>query len=1183
MTISVQRHAQFASRVCKGLVAVVAFLTPIAPIFAQTFYGSIVGTVTDQSQAVIAGARVRLTNTGTAEVRTDQTDANGNYQFVNLVPGLYRVDVDSPGFKHLTHDQVQVQVQAAVRIDAALEVGDVGQTVEVTGQAGLLQTETSSLSQVVEGRTVQEMPLNGRNVMNLVALVPGVVAQGQAMGNPTNTNISAWGNYQIGGGFGNQSATLLDGAPLNTAYNNAVDLVPTQDSIQEFRVQTNNLGPEFGRFAGGVINMTTKSGTNEFHGTAYEFLRNKVLNSNTFFNNRSGIGTPAFTQNQFGADVGGPVIKDKTFFFVSYEGFRLRQGNSILTSVPTAAMRNGDFSNLRTSSGAFIPIYDPLTTCGYFSNPACASGQTVLRSLFPNNIIPLTRFDPTAQILKNLWAMPNLSGQQFTNVNNYATNAAQGGNNDQFNGRFDQVVSDKQRIFGRYTRWTDLNLPVDGYAAAQKAASLPQTGTTVDFQTVQAVLGDTYTFTPNTFGDIRLSMLRFTYHSVPQSLGISNLAQFGWPVTLNNQETWNQLPYPTVQGFPDFGQEVTGITANTVFSFAPSFVQIKGRHTIKAGMDLRVSQFNFGKSNQAGGVFNFDNIFTSANPVAPGSTGYGFASFLLGYGATGQIPGVTGSPNGLQTDALTASEFKYQGYYVSDTFQVAKRLTLNYGVRWDIPGAYTERYNRASVWLSNAVSPLAQGTGLPVMGELGLVDTAQSPGGRGITVEHWKLFAPRLGLAYRLTDKIVIRTGFGIFFLPSDLYFSSAPWSSPVNMITTPWVSTLNGGYTPNATLSNPFPNGILQPPGRNANYKSILYGTSVSSPLANQRYPYVQQWNFNIERQITDTLMVEAAYAGSRGVHLIAASGQIDQLPDQDLALGKQLQQLVSNPFYGLISTGTLANPTVQEGQLLLPYPQYTSVSVTTPSNRDSTYHSLQMKMEKRFHGGGTVLVAYTWAKLIGDTETVTSWLDPTGTIQDYNNLRLERSLSGSDVPQHVVISYVNDLPIGQGHRLLGNVSGVADKLVSGWGINGVTTLQRGTPLGFSSSSNITGSYNGGSRPNVIAGCDKSISGSATSRLTEWFNTACFTAAPAFTFGTEGRMDPNLHIQGIDNWDFAVFKTTPVTERIKLQFRSEFFNLFNRVQFAAPGLVQGNPSFGVVSSQANNPRLIQFALRTSF
>ncbi len=1179
MKNSPQRLASFASSV---FIAVLTCSFSTGPVLGQTFYGSIVGTVTDQSKAVVAGAHVTLTNTGTAEGRTDQTDANGNYQFVNLLPGVYRVDVDSPGFKHLTYDQVQVQVQAAVRVDAALQLGDVGQTVEVSGQTVQLQTETSSLSQVVEGRVVQQMPLNGRNVLNLVALVPGVVAQGSSLGNPTNTNISAWGNYQIGGGFGNQSAAFLDGAPLNTAYNNAVMLVPTQDSIQEFRVQTNNLGPEFGRFAGGVINMISKSGTNEYHGTAYEFLRNKVLNSNTFFNNRSGIATPAFTQNQFGADVGGPVIKDKTFFFVSYEGFRLRQGASTLTSVPTAAMRDGDFSNLRSSSGALIPLYDPLTTCGYFANPACASGQTALRSPFPNNMIPLSRFDPTAQILKNLWSMPNLPGQQFTSVNNYATNASTGGNNDQFNGRFDHSVSDKQRIFGRYTRWTDLNLPTNAFAAAQTAASLPQTGTTVDFQTVQAVLGDTYTFTPNTIGDIRLSFFRFTYNSTPQSIG-SDLTKFGWPAALNNQETWNEIPYVCIQGFSNFCQEVTGITANNTFSFAPSIIQIKGRHTIKIGSEWRRLQYNFGKSNQAGGVFNFDNIFTSANPVSPGSTGYGFASFLLGYGATGQIPGVTGSPNGVQTANLTAAQFTYQGYYVSDTFQASKKLTLNYGVRWDIPGAYTERYNRESIWLPNIVSPLAQQTGLPVMGELGLVDTAQSPGGRGSAAEHWKLFAPRLGLAYRLNDKTVIRTGYGLFFLPSDLNMSSAPWSNPINSITTPWVSTTNGGYTPSATLSNPFPNGLLQPPGRNPDYQSLLYGTGITSPVANQRYPYVQQWNFNIERQITDTLMVEAAYAGARGVHLFGSGGQVDQLPDQDLALGTKLQQLVPNPFYGLISTGTLANPTVQEGQLLLPFPQYTSVSVTTPSNRDSIYHSMQMKMEKRFHGGGTVLVAYTWSKFISNGDTITTWLDPTGTIQDYNNLRNERALLGSDVPQHVVISYVNDLPIGKGHRLLGNVSGVADKLVSGWGINGVSTFQSGTPLGFSSSSNITGSYNGGSRPNVVAGCDKSISGSAQSRLNEWFNTSCFTAASAFTFGTEGRFDPNLRSAGIANWDFAVFKTTSLTERIKLQFRTEFFNLFNRVQFAQPGLAQGNPSFGVVSSQTNNPRLIQFALRTSF
>lgn len=752
MKNSSRPHALFA---CRLLPIALICAISTAPVQAQTFYGSIVGTVTDQSGATISGANVTLTNTGTAERRTDQTDNSGNYQFVNLVPGVYRIDIETKGFKHLTREQVQVEVQSAVRIDAALQIGDVGQVVEVAAETPLLQTETSALGQVVDSRTVQQMPLNGRNVLNLVALVPGVVAQGSSLGNPTNTNISAWGNYQIGGGLGNQSAAYLDGAPLNTAYNNAVMLVPTQDSIQEFRVQTNNLGPEFSRFAGGVINLTSKSGTNEYHGGGWEFLRNKVLNANTFFNNRSGIATPAFTQNQYGANGGGPVIKNKTFFFASYEGFRLRQGASTLTSVPTPAMRAGDFSNLRGSTGALIPLYDPLTTCGVLGNAACASGQTILRSPFPNNTIPVSRMDPTALILRNLWALPDLPGKQFTNVSNYATNASAGGNNDQFNGRFDQNLSDKQRIFGRYTRWTDYNLASDPYAAAQSAASLPLSGTSVSFQTVQAVLADTYTFTPNTIGDIRLSFFRFTYHSSPESLG-SDFTKFGWPAVLNSEVAFRELPYVCVQGFSDFCQEVTGVTANNTFSIAPSLTKIKGRHTIKAGSEWRRLQYNFGKSNQASGVFNFDNIFTSQNPVSAGSTGYGFASFLLGYGATGQIPGTTGSPNGLQVPNLTAAQFTYQGYYVSDTFQVSNKLTLNYGVRWDLPGAYTERYNRESVWLPNVPSPLAQATGLPVEGKLGLVDSPDSPG-RGSAVQHWKLFAPRLGMAYRLNNKTVIR------------------------------------------------------------------------------------------------------------------------------------------------------------------------------------------------------------------------------------------------------------------------------------------------------------------------------------------------------------------------------------------------------------------------------------------
>ncbi|MCI0624412.1 MAG: carboxypeptidase-like regulatory domain-containing protein [Acidobacteria bacterium] len=369
----------FVCLICAGVS-----LTTTPDVTGQTFYGSIAGTVSDSSGAIVPGTNVTLTNLGTAEKRTMPSDDAGSYRFVNLVPGRYRVEAEKTGFKRFLREPVVVEVENAVRIDVAMEVGEVTQTIEVSEQTPLLQSESSSLGQVVESRKVNELALNGRNPLALVALVPGVVPQGSkqdsSTGNPTGTNIFAWGNFQIGGGQANQSATYLDGGSVHVNYLNLLALVPTQDAIQEFKVQTNNLGPEFGRFAGGIINLTTKSGTNSFHGTAYEFLRAKVLNANDFFNNASGIDRPSFTQNQFGGNAGGRVLRDKLFWFAGYEGFRQRRGQSFLLSVPIPAFRQGDFSNLRDSGGNLIPIFDPLTTCGRLGNPAARGTARGTRS-----------------------------------------------------------------------------------------------------------------------------------------------------------------------------------------------------------------------------------------------------------------------------------------------------------------------------------------------------------------------------------------------------------------------------------------------------------------------------------------------------------------------------------------------------------------------------------------------------------------------------------------------------------------------------------------------------------------------------------------------------------------------------------------------------------------------------------
>jgi Carboxypeptidase regulatory-like domain len=1152
-----------------GFITLSIALTAIC-LPAQTFYGSIVGTVTDPSGASVPSALVILTNSGTAERRTAQSNADGNYEFVSLVPGHYRVEVEKAGFKHLTRDDVEVQVQATVRVDGSMQVGDVGQTVEVNAQAALLQTETSSLGTVVDERKVQEMPLNGRNVINLVTLVPGVVAQGQALTNPTGQNIFSFGNYQIGGGIAGQNATFLDGAPLNVAQGSLIAIIPTQDAMQEFKVQTNSLGPEFGRFAGGVINLTSKSGSNGFHGGSYEFLRNKVLNANTFFNNSSGKPRPSFTQNQYGTNIGGPIKRDRTFFFFAWEGFRQRQGSPYLVAVPTLEQRAGDFSNTRTASGSLITIYDPATnTCTSSAN--CGTGA--IRTPFPGNIIPGSRLDPAAKILSTYWGQPNSPGLPFTNLNNYSNNASIGGGNDEYTFRFDHSISDKQRIFARFSYWTNLSLPVQPYNNAVCQDRCAETWTSKAF-----VFGDTYTISPTTIADLRISWLRFVYDRTPTTLG-TDLTKFGFPASLNNQVSFQVIPTPVVQGFSDVWTSQGPGSAihqrNDSYAIYPSVTKITGSHTLKIGGELRRQITNYIQSNVGSGLYNFDNLFTSLNPYVSGGggTGVGFASFMLGLGASGSV--VTPSPYSYRN--------YYAGIYASDTWQAGKKLTVNYGLRWELPFPSVERYDRFTNLLPNAPSPIAQAAGLPnLVGRLGLVNSPDNSS-RYAAATHLSLLAPRLGLAYRLNGKTVIRSGYGIFYVQND-----GTGGSQLTSVTQSWVPTVDGELTPVTTFSNPYPTGLIQPPQRNPNFQTLLLGTSISAPIqgtAAQHFGYLQQWNFNVERELAEGMALEVAYAGSKGTHLVGGPA-LDQLPDQYLSLGTGvLQNQVANPFYNIIPFGTLAQPKVAYGQLLRPYPQYTGVTASNDGNRDTVYHSMQVKLEKRFRQGGTVLAAYTWSKNIGDIETGMSWLEagPLAGIQNNNNLRQERAVSGFDTPHRLIVSYVYDLPLGKGKTFLTNLNPAGEKLLGGWGINGISTFQAGFPLTLTTSTNATNSFGGGSRPNFVSGCDAVVSGSSQSRLNDWFNTSCFVAPSASTFGNLGRTLTSVRTAGIANYDLSVFKAVNITERFKLQFRTEFFNIFNRVQFGPPGEVKGNAQFGVVSSQLNLPRLVQFALRLNY
>ena len=1176
--------------------------------WGQTFYGSIAGTVLDASGAAVPGATVTLTNIGTAEKRTMESDPAGLYRFVNLVPARYRLEAEKSGFKHFTREPIVVEVQNALAVDIPMEVGALTQTVEVTGRTPLLQPQTSSLGQVVESRKVTEMPLSGRNPLALVALVPGVVPQGNrensALGNPTGTNIFAWGNFQIGGGQSNQSVTYIDGGPVHTSYLNLLALVPTQDAIQEFKVETSNLGPEWGRFAGGVINLTTKSGRNEFHGSAYEFLRNKVLNANDWSNNKAGIGRPPFTQNQFGGNLGGRILRDKLFFFSSYEGYRQRRGQSFLYTVPTDLMRQGNFTDLRDSSGNVIPIYDP---CGGDANwdpvtrlcKSVPATRTQFQSGGVLNVIPPERLDPTAKILTNYWAPANLAGTQYTHTQNYATNASAGGNNTQINERVDYNLSDKQRIFGRYTYWTNLSLALDPY----------KTGICVDrceetFHTHQFVLSDVYTFSPTTILDVHVSWLRFIYDRAPKSLGV-DLTTFGWPAFLNSQVGWRHIPQVNVTNYQDaWGTSGTGsgiFARDDTWSVNPSLTKIQGRHTLKMGGEIRRLTNNYAQSNSPSGAFNFNNVITAVDPITPGATGNPFASFLLGYGTGGSAT----------TPGFMAEQIIYRGLYFGDTFQVTNKLTLNLGLRYDLQGPWSERFDRMILLLPNADNQLSGQTPLGALqGRLGLVNSPDRASRNPMDMSK-KQFNPRFGFAYRLNDKTVLRGGYGIFWLPLDVKWNDAPHNMVINTFNTQWTATIDAGRTPYTVLSNPFPGGIIQPGYRDPAFQNTLLGQGISGPVANNPWGYAQQWNLNIQRELPDGTLIDVAYAGSKGVHLPAHGQQIDQMPTNYLSLGAALENQVCNPFYrpctsetdttsapyspALITSGSLSAPTVARGQLLRPFPQYTGIGISEIDNRNSIYHSLQAKVEKRLRGGGSILAAYTVSKLITDTDTLTGWLEAAGSPEwgDTNSydIRAERTVAPFDVSQRFVLSYVLDLPFGRGHRWGKDVNPVASKLISGWGINGITTLQAGFPLFLGGPDQSHSFGGGGARPDNNGQSAKK-SGSAQSRLGEWFDTSVFTPATPFTFGNVSRTLPDVRTPGINNFDFAIFKNTTFGpgERMGVQFRAEFFNLFNRTQFGYPDqgccrTAQGgsNDNFGVISSQANFPRLVQFALRFTF
>src|SRR5438093_6069346 len=880
----------------------------------QSTYGAITGSVTDPSGAAITDAKVTLTNLGTAETRTQPTSADGLYSFVNLIPGNYKIDVEKPGFKHITRTPIVVEVQQSAKIDVTLPVGQANETVEVTSETPLLQSETSSLGQVVEQRKANELPLNGRNIYTLAAIAPSVIPQGNTTGTPVGKNPFDFANYQIGGSFANQSAEYLDGQPLNIGYINLPLLVPTQDSISEFKVQYNNQGPEWGKFSGGVINLSTKSGTNTWHGSAYEYLRNRVLNSNEFFNKRQEITlgdknqAPPFTQNQFGGTVGGAVIKDKTFAFFSYEGFRLRTGTVFTTTVPTAAERTGNFS------GAGVTIYDPLSVD---PNPVTSNN---VRTAFASNMIPADRVNPTSAFLLKFIPLPTNGSL----TNNFIKAASTGGNVNEYVARVDQNINTTNRIFGRFSYWKLLSLAQDPFGTGLCKDRCAETT-----KSKSVAVGFNHTFSPTTIMYVNISASRVNYLRLPINAGF-DMTKEGWPAAYNG-------PVPSIERTPltpCFGVSDTLVTCsqgqsaihdlNTQWNLSPQITMIRGRHTFVWGGQLEMGYDNYLQTNTGGGLISFVGSWTTDRPGSasptPG-TGKDFADFLLGYGQ-GQGSAFGNQTNGsLVISGPISGKQTYRAVYFGDNWHATSKLTLNLGVRYELQGPWSERFDKMTYFNPGVANSTVTGcsgvTGSPCPGDLFLVKTGVNHGRNNLPLDK-KQFLPRLGFAYALDQKTVIRGGYGIFFIPNYVSFGTNPYVDPVSSATSNFFASNDGGNTPASSLScvfepsppNPpftctpgtgpfFPGPVLIPvAGRNPQCLSgaSLAPCPVSQYILNQsnfsatvytvqKYGYVQQWNFGIQRELPAGFFVDVAYAGSHGVHLPSFNPNINQIPDKFVA----------------------------------------------------------------------------------------------------------------------------------------------------------------------------------------------------------------------------------------------------------------------------------------------------------
>lgn len=1118
---------------------------------AQSFEGSLRGRVADPNGASVPIVKVTLIDEATSIARTTITSEQGEYAFAALKPATYTVTAEVPGFSRAEHKGVVVSTQSAVTFDIKLAIGTVSERVNVTEDAPLIETASASTGQVVDRQKLVDLPNLGRNPFMLSKLSETVVQ----VGNPKFNRMqdqSGSSQISIAGGPVRGNNYLLDGISITDTTNRAV-IIPTIEAVQEVKIQANTYDAEMGRTGGGTFNTFLRSGSNALHGSALGYIRETEWLANNFFSNRAG--QPRINQpfRNYGGSIGGPIRipklydgRNRTFFWITGEAYRQTESAGTRLSVPTAAERLGDFSQSRARDGSLQAIYDPLSLA--------ADGS---RTQFPGNVIPASRLSRVGRNLASFYPVANVTGVAYGEPNFDATVSAYQ-RADQTTWKVDHNVTNWWRASASYLHYGSRE-PANAWFG--NAAS-PNQG--ILLRKVDATqVNSTLTPTATTVVSLRYGFNRFPNFNAPSSYGF-DLRSLGLPDSLVSQTANPAFPSITMSDLASYGG---GATSQSVFhskSFSASVSKFFGRHNLKFGYDWR-SLNHDGAPGTGPSSFSFSDVFTRSTPArAVTGTGSGLATMLLGYPTGGSM--------------TVASNFynyvRYNAGFVQDDFRVNRKLTLNFGLRYEFETGPADRNNNFLIGFDpDQTSPLQ--AAVPELKLRGVPLYAGVNGnGRHAGNYNSNKFSPRVGMAWSVDSKTAIRGGFGLFWVPTPFSFQSTLGYSQ----STPIISSFDNNATPATLLDNPYPNGLLQVAG-NAAGTGAGIGQGLTFYDKDARSGYVQQYSFDIQRQLPSGFVLAAGYIGSKSSHLAQDGRNINQLAPEYYALGSALNQSVPNPLFergGLLGVG---GSTISRSQLLRPFPQFTSVSLSSSDTNRALYHALYVKVQRRFSDGLTAVGTYTWSQnkdlafgAVGNSLTGT-----TSSPQNAYDIDAEYGLSTVHTPHKFTTATTYELPFGKGRKFL-TASNWLDTIVGGWSVNVVGTLQSGFPLSITQLNNNSVIGTSVQRPNAT-GVSPVTDGALTDRLTGYISPAAFSSAPQFTFGNVGRTI-SMRGPGIVNWDGSVFKTFSIGERMKAQFRAEALNLTNTPSFYGPNTTFGNPGFGTITSQSNFSRLIQLGVR---